>query len=121
MAFCKFCDEEIEWYDDEGKWVPLDPETNERHDCQGNARGADPYQRGYEAGYLVGHRAGVSAQTAEMGRLRADVDRLQRFFSEETIVALVRLCHPDRHPPERYAEANRLTAQLLDLRDKTRK
>ncbi len=32
-----------------------------------------------------------------------------------TLRDLVQLCHPDRHPPERAALANQVTAHLLNL------
>ena len=36
------------------------------------------------------------------------------------IKAAVVLCHPDRHPPERFAQANSVTARLLELLGATR-
>jgi hypothetical protein len=38
-------------------------------------------------------------------------------LDRDLLMAVVRLVHPDKHPPERFAEANRVTAQLLSLRE----
>lgn len=59
------------------------------------------YQRDYQAGYAHG--------LADGQRDRPALDR-------DLISRAVRLCHPDRHPPERAAEANATTAALLELR-----
>ena len=39
-------------------------------------------------------------------------------LTPSTLRELVTLCHPDRHPPERYDQANRATALLLGLMDR---
>jgi hypothetical protein len=56
------------------------------------------YRRGYAAGRR-GSRGGLS---------------------DELIVRAVRLTHPDHHPVERFAEANAITARLLELRPRGR-
>lgn len=61
----------------------------------------------FEAGYRLGLKAAGSG-----GRGPLDVD-----LAREAI----QLCHPDRHPPERFALANRVTAALLELLDEGRK
>jgi hypothetical protein len=33
----------------------------------------------------------------------------------ELVKAAVRLCHPDRHPPERFTAANTVTGRLLSM------
>jgi hypothetical protein len=33
------------------------------------------------------------------------------------LLDLIQLCHPDRHPPERAAMANRVTATLIHLKE----
>jgi hypothetical protein len=39
---------------------------------------------------------------------------------EDVLLDAVALCHPDRHPPERFEQANRVTAGLLDLLERAR-
>lgn len=38
----------------------------------------------------------------------------------DVISDAIQLCHPDRHPADRYDLANRTTARLLQLRDQLR-
>ncbi len=61
------------------------------------------YERGYSDGYVAG--AGDRARASFSPALDRDL-----------IARAVRLCHPDRHPPERASEANAITARLLELR-----
>lgn len=65
----------------------------------------------YDAGYSDGYRAGAAVRRTLTKAPRLDA---------ATIRQLVQLCHPDRHPPERAALANRATATLLDLLDRER-
>lgn len=62
----------------------------------------DEYGRGFDAGFRAGRdlagRRSVSALDPEPPR------------------SVIALCHPDRHPPERFQEANRGTSALLELR-----
>jgi hypothetical protein len=58
-------------------------------------------QAGYDAGFEAGRRGGPRTSGLSIEQLRA----------------LVRLTHPDRHPPERGELANRATAALLALID----
>jgi hypothetical protein len=59
----------------------------------------------YDRGYEDGHAAAVRERRAD-GRGQ---------FNAAQLRALVTLCHPDRHPPERARLANRATARLLEL------
>jgi hypothetical protein len=63
---------------------------------------AAAYDLGYQDGYVAGRRGWPSG------------------LSDELIVRTVRLTHPDRHPVERFAEANAITARLLELRPRGR-
>lgn len=62
---------------------------------------------GYAAGYTAGYTDGRHAARGDAGSL-----------TPSTLRELVTLCHPDRHPPERYDQANRATALLLGLMDR---
>jgi hypothetical protein len=66
------------------------------------------YNRGHENGYRLGHKDGLRD-----GRERANGSRPA--LDAGLLRALVTLCHPDRHPPERFEMANRATASLLGL------
>ena len=68
---------------------------------------ADAYQRGYEAGVRA-RRHRDYAEGFDAGR-RAGLP-------PDVVEAALRLCHPDRHPPERFAQANATTAHLLEIR-----
>lgn len=88
-------------FDPRGSWQRL---------CWGCWRAAkdrdleeDAYQRGYTAGY----RAGAASSARRSFNALAN----ERDF----VLELVLLCHPDRHPPERFELANSTTARLLDL------
>jgi hypothetical protein len=39
--------------------------------------------------------------------------RTSRSLDSDLIDRAIRLCHPDRHPPERFSEAKATTARLL--------
>ncbi len=60
-------------------------------------------KQGYDKGYDKGYAHGLA---------------LARSFDADLLRSLIALTHPDRHPPERYAEANRVTAELIALRGK---
>lgn len=62
----------------------------------------DGYSRGFDAGFDRGLEAGRAGVAPTI-----DVELLRR---------AILLCHPDRHAPERFAEANAVTADLLALR-----
>jgi hypothetical protein len=64
------------------------------------------YKRGYEDGH-----AAATRETRADGRGQ---------FNAAQLRALVTLCHPDRHPPERARLANRATAKLLELPEEER-
>lgn len=75
---------------------------------------AAEYRRGFEDGRQQGYNDGFDdgaefAGSATAGPL--DPDLLKR------VIVMV---HPDRHPPERFAAANELTAALLELRNGAR-
>lgn len=55
---------------------------------------------GYDEGYAAGRREAVPPPTP-----------LSRGILHDAVL----LCHPDRHPPERSEQANRVTAVLLAL------
>lgn len=98
--------------------------------------------RCYETGVLIaplhGERGGMSVcpNCASVLNLQWDMERkrisrlLEGFGVEpkpaaselylETLEAAVRLCHPDRHPPDREALAQRVTAELLALKPHVR-
>jgi hypothetical protein len=63
--------------------------------------GEAEYQRGYHKGYAHG---------------LIDGQRDHPALDRDLISRAVRLTHPDRHPRERAAEANAITAALLELR-----
>lgn len=58
----------------------------------------------YHRGYLDG--LGDGGRNGRAGRGGLDDDLVRQ---------LVTLCHPDRHPPERFELANRATATLLGM------
>jgi hypothetical protein len=60
-------------------------------------------------GYAAGYHAGVSVQMSKPAAPSLDRDTLRE---------IVALTHPDRHPPERNAVANRITAILLAMMKK---
>jgi hypothetical protein len=63
-------------------------------------RSEDTYDQGFADGFATARR------TAAAPSLDPDL-----------LAHAIRLCHPDRHPAERAAEANAVTAQLLALRE----
>jgi hypothetical protein len=56
------------------------------------------------------------ALALERVRRRDDAD-IEAALGALPLRALISLCHPDRHPPERFDEANQITTWLLSLRD----
>jgi len=60
---------------------------------------ARAFQRGYAAGYAAG---------------------TEDTIDHELVSDCIQLSHPDRHPIERREFANRVTAELLRLRDRIR-
>jgi hypothetical protein len=59
-----------------------------------------------------GYRAGYAA-----GRLEAVPRSPSATIEPGLVIEIVKLTHPDKHPPERFAEANAVTARLLALRE----
>jgi hypothetical protein len=62
----------------------------------------------WERGYLLG--------LARARRRLSDAD-LEAALGGLPILDLLQLCHPDRHPEERFELANRITVWLNGLRD----
>jgi hypothetical protein len=127
MASCKYCGGEIEWYEDEtaDRWVPLEPGTDRRHNCfRGKGRRSeqqpDPYRRGYADGYAkaVREHAYDYARGYQAGHSKArDGGAVNLNLDNQLLEELIRLCHPDRHPRERFEAANRATAKLNAILD----
>ena len=67
------------------------------------AAGVAPRESAADAAYRRGYAAGVASARGAGG------------FTAEQLRALVTLCHPDRHPPERSRLANAATAVLLGM------
>jgi hypothetical protein len=67
-------------------------------DCWRADREEDLRRDGYHSGYA--HGRNTTTQVA---------------LTDDLLRDAVKLTHPDRHPPERQALANRVTAALLDL------
>lgn len=102
MAFCKFCDEEIEWEETDRGWRPLDVGTGERHRCER-----------------------PPAQSNEMDKLREQVARLLVENSQlQMQVAMARASRPPQSsvwnelflvegaPPQLVQAAYKQLAQL---------
>lgn len=64
-----------------------------------------------EVAWQRGYALGLERATAR------DDAGLEAVLGELPLDELIALCHPDRHPPERFELANRLTVWLLGLRD----
>lgn len=96
IAYCRDCGDSFEA---RGDWM------SRCWSCwraqEDRKREAGAYERGYNAGYQA---AAASQRSAPGPALNA-----------EQLKALVQLCHPDRHPPERARLATAATAALLDL------
>lgn len=65
----------------------------------------------YEAGRQRGYDDGFAEATRAARRPNGHGGIDQALLRE-----LIRLCHPDLHPPERFDLANRVTAQLVSMR-----
>ena len=78
---------------------------------------ADRLHAAYNRGYRDGERANTTARDAAYGRGYADGQREAASLPPGLLGDLIRLCHPDRHPPERSELANRVTARLLEMKD----
>jgi hypothetical protein len=115
VAYCKYCNEYIEWFDDDGHWVPLSPDTQERHECRVNARRRhlDPFSRGYDEGYNAGFEAGMNEASSQSEELPAGTLKL----TKGDILKLLQLCHPDHQPIERQDIATIVTSRLNRLMD----
>ena len=69
-------------------------------------------QAAFDVGYRKGYADGRNAAEWEAGGMPA--------LPSELLRRAVRLCHPDRHPPERADVANAVTAELLGLLGESR-
>jgi hypothetical protein len=65
-------------------------------------RGPSKEEEAYRRGYSEGHAA--ARENGDGGE-----------FTVEQLRGLIKLCHPDVHPPERAQLANRVTARLITL------
>jgi hypothetical protein len=72
-------------------------------DCWRARANRDAYRQGWEDGLRAG-LAAAAPSLLEPGLVRD----------------LIQLAHPDRHPTERFALANRVTAQLTHMLDERR-
>jgi hypothetical protein len=70
--------------------------------CWRDDRDKEEWTKAYSIGFGKGREAGGGG------------------LDDETLRTAIALCHPDRHPPERAAEANEVTAALLRLREARR-
>lgn len=60
----------------------------------------------------------LSVVRGELLRLRASMRAAAPALDADLIGRLIRLCHPDRHPDGRQAEATAATQALLQMRDR---
>jgi hypothetical protein len=100
MRTCTRCRERFEA---KGNWQKLCwPCWREERD--GEERDGEERDKIFAVGFADGYVTGL-------------LDGRRGGLDESTLRAAIVLCHPDRHPPERAAEANRITAALLELRE----
>jgi len=85
-------------------------ERNYYFDASDQPERESPIAAAYERGYAAGLTAAARAQAANG----------HKQFNAAQLRALVTLCHPDRHPPERAQLANCATARLLELLERER-
>jgi hypothetical protein len=76
--------------------------------CWRAREGAKALSGACDRGYDAGYRAGTQCSTPQTHAPSLD---------RALVRTLVQLCHPDRHPPERFELANGATAALLQLLD----
>lgn len=67
-------------------------------------------EKAWESGYQLGYKRGQESVASDP----------QVGIPPELLEDVIRLCHPDRHPEERFFKANAVTAQLNRLRDALR-
>jgi hypothetical protein len=103
------CDQYGELFHSDGAWQrlcwPCWRERKEREERADNANDLG-YQQGYSRGYADGKRDYTLVNNCHQPAL--DGHLLRR---------IVLLTHPDRHPQERFVEANEVTRELLALRE----
>jgi hypothetical protein len=110
VASCKYCGGRIGWHqDDESRWVPIDPKTDRRHQCNAYERRKrqQEWSEAWRQGYAAGQRQNLHAPPSDA-------------LSLDFVTKLIWLCHPDHQPRERFALANTVTVDLIKLRDKLR-
>lgn len=93
-------------------WRAREQEKADRGDLAGLGRRVEKlleeaYQAGQRRGYEEGHAAAAKTRPAAGGGGPLSPGLLRE---------LIRLCHPDLHPPERFDLANRVTAELVSMR-----
>lgn len=66
--------------------------------------------------YFAGFADGLQAA----GRVLPDSGLTDTGVDAGLLRDVIVLCHPDRHPPERFQQANAATARLLELLDQVR-
>jgi hypothetical protein len=79
--------------------------------CWRDDQDQEIFDQGYRAGRRDGYTVGYIAGRRDSGPLEPVPARL----GVATLRELVVLCHPDRHPPERFEQANRATRELLAM------
>ena len=113
---CQKCRRE---FDAQGAWQKLclscyrerERERTGTGDLSGLERRADRLiTEAYEAGRQRGFEEGYEVASAKARRPNGHL-------SPGLLRELVLLCHPDRHPPERFELANRITAELVSMRN----
>ena len=84
-------------------------------DCWRKKRDEEHQQQAFDRGFQAGLRRGRMERSATYPR-KSDAT-VQRSPDDAVLRDAIALCHPDRHPPERAEQANRVTAVLLALRN----
>lgn len=94
-------------------WRAQEAERADRGDLSALAkRSTKLLDEAYEAGRRRGYEDGYAAGARETRAPSSNGGPLDPALLRE----LISLCHPDRHPPERFDQANRVTAQLVSMR-----
>lgn len=108
-------------FDAQGEWQRLCWDCWRRRENERAGRGdltalatrqARLLEEAYEAGRQRGYEEGYDAASVQARRRNGHGTGLDGALLRELIV----LCHPDRHPAERFEQANRVTAQLVSMR-----
>ena len=109
-------------FEAQGTWQRLCWDCWRRRESQRAARGdlsqlatrqARILEEAYEAGRAHGYEEGFAAASVEARRRNGHGTGIDGALLRE----LLQLCHPDHQPAERGEQANRVTRQLLTLRE----